>query len=128
MNSPQTNDATPTYGAPSLTRLFAVGALLPALVALTSEAIVELAPRNYLRSGLYPWLIFCVAALSWCAGRYLVPRWLAWILFAWESALLDILTITVCFRGGFFEDLPFTLMSAQISLVLLWAVVETSAW
>ncbi len=106
--------------------LFAV--LLPAVVALSSQAILILASPIHLQFWFYPWLVLCTAVLSWCAGRYLWPIWLSWLIFAWCCALLDILTIAACLGSTVDIQYAFVLVSAQISLVVLWAILETSSW
>ena len=120
--------SAPQAAFPSLGRLLVFAVLLPAAVAASNQALLKLAAPYYLQSFFYPWLALSTAVLSWCAGCYLRPAWLGWLVFAWGCALLDILTIAVCLGGAIDDHFAFVLVSAQISLVVLWAILETSNW
>ena len=103
--------------------------LLPAAVAGTNQLLFNLIPiHDGLRLLLYPWMAFTTAVLSWCAGRYLSPAWLRWIVFAWCLVLLDLLTIAACMSGPLSDDFAFILVSAQISLVVLWSILADVHW
>lgn len=113
---------------PSPGRLFVFAVLLPAAVAGSNQVLIKSAPTQVLQFWFYPWLVLSTAVLSWCAGRYLRHAWLGWLVFAWSCVLLDILTIAVCLGGAINDHFAFTLVSAQISLVVLWAILDTSSW
>lgn len=121
--------ATAASVLPSLPKLAVFAVILPVLVATTTQMLV----RNVrafpsLQSWLYPYLIFTTAILSWCAGRYLQPAWLRWILLAWCLALLDALTMIACLEGSLEDQFGYVLVSAQLSLLVLWAVLGTGYW
>jgi len=73
-------------------------------------------------------MAFTTAVLSWCVGRYLRPAWLRWLVFAWTLALLDFLTIAACLGGQVRSELGYVLVSAQISLLALWAILGPGTW
>lgn len=68
------------------------------------------------------------ALLSWCVGRYLQPSWLRWVVFTWCLILLDILTFAACLSGPLPFHLAYVLVSAQISLLILWAILSPVGW
>ncbi|MCI0333991.1 MAG: hypothetical protein L0228_12300 [Planctomycetes bacterium] len=125
MQSDENNRPIPATSAlPSLRRLFLFAVLLPAAVAASSQLLLETASGAL----LYPWLTFTTAILSWCVGRYLQPAWLQWIVLAWCLALLDLLTIAACLGGGVQNHFAYVLISAQISLIALWAILAPVRW
>jgi hypothetical protein len=123
-----TGERSSTGILPSRSRLLLFAVLLPAAVAGTNQwlhAAIPSAPS--LRAWLYPWMVFTTAVLSWCSGRFLQPAWLRWLVFAWCLALVDFLTITACF--SYVEAyLGYALVSAQLSLVVLWAILANVDW
>ncbi len=114
---------------PPLGRLFAFAVFLPAMVAGSNQLLFDLI-RSYpgLRVWLYPWMTISTAVLSWCVGRYLQPAWLCWIVFGWSLALLDLLTVAACIDHRIDEHFGFVLVSVQISLVVLWAILGPIGW
>jgi hypothetical protein len=113
--------------SPAQLLLFAV--LLPAVVAGTNQWLYEAIPSSrWLQSWLYPWMAFTTAVLSWCAGRYLPSASLRWIVFAWCLVLLDLLTLAACQDGRIADHFGYVLVSSQISLLVLWAVLAPISW
>jgi hypothetical protein len=114
---------------PSSRRLLAFAVLLPVAVAGTNQLFFDLISTHHaLRSWLYPWMALSTAVLSWCAGRYLQPAWLRWIVFAWCLALLDFLTIAACLDRRIDYQFGYVLVSAQISLLVFWAILGPGVW
>ena len=109
-------------------RLLVLAVLLPAIVAVTNQLLLETFPSAWLRTWFYPSLVLSTAVLSWCAGRYLYPAWLRWILFVWCLALLELLTIVACMTGKLADQFAYVLVSAQMSLLILWAVLGSGPW
>jgi hypothetical protein len=68
------------------------------------------------------------AVLSWCTGRYLSLAWLRWLVFGWCLALLDLLTIAACLSGPISSDFAFVLISAQISVIVVWTILANVDW
>ena len=123
------NDTQSTgLGLPPPRRLFGFAVLLPAAMAISNQLLLNLASGPWLRNWLYPWMAFTVAVLSWCVGRYLSPAWLRWLVFVWCLALLDALTIPACLSGPIEEHFAYVMVSAQISLITLWAVLSRVGW
>jgi hypothetical protein len=121
---------SPTDSAlPSRGRLLALAVFLPAAVAVSNELLFEqikYAPQ--LRPWLYPWMAASTAVLSWLVGRHLSPGWLRWLVFGWCLALLDLLTIAACLSGPIPRHFSYALISAQISMLTLWAILATANW
>jgi hypothetical protein len=113
---------------PSLRRLLVVSILLPAAVVASNMILLYVAPHKLLRSSFYPWMVFSVAVLSWSAGRFVRPAWLCWVVFVWSLVLLDMLTIAVCLAGPVDRSIGYVLVSAQIGLVVLWAILGSGHW
>jgi hypothetical protein len=113
---------------PPKTRLILCAVLLPAAVAGSNQLLLEWAPGHWLRLLLYPWMAISTAALGWCVGTYLSPPWLRWLVFGWCLVLLDCLTIAACIGGDVESQFGYSLVMAQISLIILWAVLATANW
>ena len=117
------------HSLPSTNRLLAFAVLLPAAVAGSNQFLFDLLPfHQSLRPWLYPWMALTTAVLSWSVGRYLSPAWLRWLVFAWCLALLDLLTIAACLDHRVEPQFGFVLVSAQISLIALWAILAQVGW
>lgn len=109
---------------PSRSHLLLSVVLLPAFVAGTNQLLFYLAP-----DWLFPGMVFTVAVLSWCSGRYLHPVWLRWAVFAWCLALLNLLTLAACLASGaLVYHFAYVLVSAQISLLAIWTILSPVAW
>jgi hypothetical protein len=125
---------TISYGSaapalPSLGRLLVFAVLIPAAVAVSNQALLKnVSTYHELRALVYPWMAASTAVLSWSVGRYLSPAWLRWLVFGWCLALLDLLTIAACLGSGVPRHLGYVLVSAQISLVVLWAILANVSW
>ena len=117
------------HALPSSGRLITFAVLVPAFVASSNQLLFSLVGIHYgLRVLLYPWMAFTTAVLSWCAGRYLSPAWLRWMVFGWCLILLDCLTVATCMSGPLTDDFAFILVSAQISLIMLWSILAEIDW
>src|SRR5688572_19193648 len=118
---------SPLFGSP--TRLVICAIVVPVVVAGTNQLLLNLMPHHsWLRPCLYPWMAFTTAVLSWSTGRYLVPEWFRWIVFGWCLVLLDVLTITACLTDRLEDHFGYVLVSAQISLLVLWTILAPVAW
>jgi hypothetical protein len=116
---------TPLSNLASPIRLLIFAVLVPAFVAGTNQWIYNAIPSaNWLEPWRYPWMIFTTALLSWCTGRYLPSALLRWIVFGWSLALLDFLTLA----GRIPDQYGHLLVSSQISLLVIWAVLATVSW
>jgi hypothetical protein len=73
-------------------------------------------------------MAFSTAVLSWCSGRYLPNAWLRWIVFAWCLVLLDLLTLAATQDGRIPDHFGYLLLSSQISLLVIWAVLGAASW
>ncbi|HEX2475901.1 MAG TPA: hypothetical protein VHK01_14215 [Lacipirellulaceae bacterium] len=118
-----------TPALPSPRRLLIFAVLIPAVVAASNQLFFQLAayqsPRRW---WLYPWMVFTTAVLSWCAGRYLQPAWLRWLVFGWCLVLLDLLTTAACLSGPVPTDFAFVLISSQVSLLVIWSILADVGW
>ena len=124
---PESKTATPALSSPGRLLVFAV--LIPAAVAASNQLFFQLAEfQSERRWWLYPWMVFTTAVLSWCAGRYLQPSWLRWLVFSWCLVLLDLLTIAACLSGPLPTDFAFVLISSQISLLAIWSILANVGW
>jgi hypothetical protein len=129
MTQVDAKNAIPAPTFSSWINLFAFAVLLPSAVALSNQLLFECIPRfPVLRGWLYPCMALTTALLSWCVGRYLQPAWLRFIVFAWSLALLDFLTIAASLERRIEYELGYVLVSAQISLLVLWAILGPGAW
>jgi hypothetical protein len=122
------NAATSSIGLASPLRLLLFAVLLPTIVAGTNQLLLRQFPSDWLQAWFYPILALSTAVLSWCAGRYLQPAWFRWLLFAWCIALLDLLTIIACMTGKLPDQFGYVLVSAEMSLLILWAVLGSGSW
>jgi hypothetical protein len=113
---------------PSRNRLILFAVLLPAAVAGSNQWLLTWAPGEWLRLLFYPWMAASTAVLSWCAGKYLSPAWLRWLIFGWCLLLLDCLTIAACVGGDVERHFAYVMVLAQISLIVLWAILATAKW
>jgi hypothetical protein len=109
-------------------RLLIYAILLPALVALANQLLIATLPGEDLRRWLYPTMAVSTALLSWCAGRYLYPAWLSWLVFAWSLALLDLISIAVCVVGPIEDHFGYLMVTSQACLVVLWAFLGADKW
>jgi hypothetical protein len=123
---------TKTKAATSLSspwRLLIFAVLVPAFVAGTNQWIYNAVPSvRWLEPWLYPWMIFTTAVLSWCSGRYLPRALLRWVVFGWSLVLLDLLTLAATQDGRIPDQFGYLLVSSQISLLVLWAVLGPISW
>jgi hypothetical protein len=114
---------------PSPGRLLICAMLIPVVVAVTNQLLLDvLYTYPKLSVLLYPWLALGTAVLSWSTGRYLYPAWLRWTIFAWSLVLLDLLTFIACITHRVDFQFGYILVSAQISLLTLWAVLGPGSW
>jgi hypothetical protein len=90
--------------------------------------LLEAAPSTWRQTWFLPAATASTALLSWCAGRYLQPAWLSWTVFAWSLVLLDLVTIAAGLTGPINSRLAYTLVSTQISLLIVWAVLGQISW
>jgi hypothetical protein len=115
----------PLTNSASLTHLLIFAVFVPACVAGTNQWLYNAIPSAlWLEPWRYPWMIFTTAILSWCTGRYLPSALLRWIVFAWSLALLDLLTLA----GRIPDQYGHLLVSSQISLLVIWAVLASVSW
>jgi hypothetical protein len=99
------------------------------MVAGSNHLLFELTESfEQLRVALYPWMAITTAILGWCVGRYLSPVWLRWIVLAWCLVLLDCLTILASFEHGLEQEFGYVLVSSQIGLLVLWAILGPPPW
>jgi len=126
--SKQGGAASINFDLPPLPRLFFFAALLPAAIAVLLQGMLEISSVKWLQTWYFPTLILCTAVLSWCTGRYVRPVWMQLILFAWCLALLDLLTILAGLRGRIEDQFGYVLVSAEISLLVLWTVLGSAPW
>lgn len=124
--TPLASDASPNL--PSRGRLVFLAVLLPTFVAATNQAAFKLAAHPGMQLWLYPWMVLTTAALSYCVGRYLNPTWFRWLLFAWCLVLIDMLTMANSWGSYEGHVFSYVLLSAQINLLMFWAVVGPSKW
>jgi hypothetical protein len=119
---------TASRNLPRLSRLLICAVLLPAVVAAANQLMIATLPGEELRRWLYPAMAGSTALLSWCAGRYLYPAWLSWLVFAWSLTLLDLISIAVCVVGPIDDHFGYLMVTAQTCLVVLWAFLGTDKW
>jgi hypothetical protein len=124
---PGTVPALSSLSPPGRLLLFAV--LVPIVVAASNQLLLAaIGTHRELAPWLYPWIVTSTAALNWCTGRYLSPVSLRWIIFAWCLALLDLLTFIACLTHRVDYQFGYALVSAQISLLSLWAISGPGSW
>jgi hypothetical protein len=113
---------------PAAGHLLTCAVLLPAVVAAANQLLIAALPDDQLRRWLYPAMAASTAVLSWCAGRYLYPGWLSWVVFTWSLALLDLISVAVCLGGPIDEHFGYLMVATQLCLVVLWAILSQSKW
>jgi hypothetical protein len=113
---------------PSARRLLLFAVLLPAVIVVTNHLLIETLSYDAAKIWCLPSLVASTAALSWCAGRYLHPAWFRMILFVWCLVLLDTLITLAGLTGRIDDQFGYVLVSAQISLLVLWAVLGARRW
>jgi hypothetical protein len=112
---------------PSLSRLFTFAAIVPAAVMALNTSLVVDAPIH-LRVLYYPTAAASIALLGWCSGTFLNKAGIAWIVFAWSLALLDLLTLVASRDSSIRYEFAYVLLSAEVSLLSLWAILGTGDW
>jgi hypothetical protein len=113
----------------SRAQIVAFAILMPATVAATNHLLLEAHRTNpRLSPWLYPWLVCSTAALSWSAGRYLRPPLIGWIVFGWTLVLLDLITIAACLSGAVAQQQGYVLVSSEITLLVVWAILAAVPW
>jgi hypothetical protein len=127
MEPPQQNAPAATT-LPPARRLLLFALLLPAFVAGANHLLINTLSGDSAKLWLFPALIASTAAMSWCAGRYLYPLWFRSILFAWCLVLLDGLVSMVCMSRRLDDPYGYVLVSAQVCLLVLWAVLGAQPW
>jgi hypothetical protein len=66
--------------------------------------------------------------LGWCAGRYLFPGWLAFLIYAWSLALLDLLTIIACMAGPLHREFAYAVLATQCCALAIWSTLADTGW
>jgi len=107
---------------PPIRQLILFAMLVPGAVMAANLAFIKLAPPNF----YFLFLVFSIAILSWCSGKYLSQAGLGWIVFAWSLILLDLLTIAA--RGPARYEIGFVLAFAQVSLLVFWVALGPVGW
>jgi hypothetical protein len=114
---------------PSPARLLLVAVVLPTFAATTNQVIYDNLGSSFdLRPWLYPWMALTTALLSWCAGRYIYPAWLRWLLFGWCLLLLDVLTIAAGEGHRVDDGTSYMLVAAQVNFLTFWAIMGPLGW
>jgi hypothetical protein len=120
---------TDTASTPSALQVLLFVFLLPAAVSASNQLMLGWAANtSELRVYVYPSMAASTAVLSWCVGRYLQPTWLTWLIFGWCLSLLGFLTIAACLGGPVRSQFGYILVSAQVSLLVLWAILGPGTW
>jgi hypothetical protein len=111
----------------SARRLLFFAVVLPGIVAVVNEAAIQDLPHSPWRIAVYPLMAASIAILSVCTGRFLRPGWLAWIVFGWSLVLLNALVVAVSLAAPY-RHFGYLMVTAQISLVVVWAILGPSNW
>jgi hypothetical protein len=90
-------------------------------------SLVVYAPAD-LRVFYYPTVAASIALLGWCSGQFLTKAGIDWIVFVWSLALLDILTLIAGRDSSIRYEFAYVLMSAEVSLLSLWAILGPGDW
>jgi hypothetical protein len=125
---PQTAPSPTISALPSARSLILFAVMLPAAIVVINQLLIESLSYDAAKIWCLPSLVASTAALSWCAGRYLQPGWFRMILFAWSLVLLDALIALACLKGRVDDQFGYVLVSSQISLLVLWAVLGAQPW
>jgi hypothetical protein len=105
---------------------FAVG--VPAAVVALNMPMLWAVSGTSLATWVYPSLVLSVAVLSGCSGTYLRNSWLGWLIFAWSLTLLDLLTFVASSNVKRGSEIGYVLVSAEISLLVLWGILGPGYW
>jgi hypothetical protein len=116
-------------GLPPARRLLLLCVALPAFVAITNQLVFFAISDQILSPAwLYPWMTFTTAFLSWGVGRHLDSSWLRWVVFTWCLLMLDIITNAACLGGMVPDHVGYVLVSAQITFVIVCAILGPWGW
>src|SRR6266446_2426638 len=123
---------TPSFQSakPSLPRIVLVGLVVPVLLCLLDRWLLA---REYdTGDSWHRWevsyqamsvFVLQVAFLSVLCGRLIQPAWLRWTIYAWCLALTDLNAVS-----SLTEDVGQVLITSQIGLITVWAILGTSSW
>ena len=67
-----------------------------------------------------------VAVIAWCSGRYIDHPVLTWAVFLWSIAFVDANFMLLRFTHWDFESVGYSFASAQLGLLIAWAVLGTA--
>jgi hypothetical protein len=112
---------------PSVPRLIAFAVIVPAAVMAVNMGIVVHSPFH-LRTFYYPTAAASIAILGWCSGTFLRKAWIGWIVFAWSLTLLNLLTFVAGRDSSIRYEFAYVLLSAEASVLCLWAILGTGYW
>jgi hypothetical protein len=112
---------------PAMRVLLHFAVILPAIVVGGNLAFLKWASSEW-KSWYFPIASISVAILGWCSGTYLRKAWIGWLVFAWSLALLDFLTLLATADFEVRDEFAYVLISAEISLLILWAVLGPGQW
>lgn len=113
---------------PPMRRLILIAVIMPAVIVAANMMLLKFGRADWVRTAFYPFLAANVAALSFFSGTFLRKTWLSWVVFAWSLILLDLLTYVSCLDGTIPAQFGYILVSSQISLLVLWAILGPGHW
>jgi hypothetical protein len=79
-------------------------------------------------------LVIEVGLLGMLCGKFIRPAWLMWLLYGWIWLVMDITVVPLAMQDvGPWETisadtLPAALLSAQLGLVIVWAILGQARW
>jgi hypothetical protein len=128
-SSPPGESAAGVYARNSL-----VGVVLPVLFAIVNGHLVpHWISNDWLSTTKAAAMVLAeICAYGILAARFLQPRWFAWLCYAWMLAVVDLSIFPLLPDAGWWRNssamLVHALWSAQLDLVVLWAVFGPMPW
>ena len=118
-------------------RLLGLAVLLPIAISLMDQwAAVQCGHDDSIWTvgAVYAIFVAQVGLVGWAVGRWLPQPVLCWTIYAWLISLVDVWVFFLAIgpRYGYESQplaaLPYALISAQIGMLAIWAVLGAAPW
>ncbi len=118
------------FGGDSRNRILFFAVAVPVMIWTVNTGIVG---SGFIHSsiaamlGCYVVFVGEIALIAWCVGRYMRHPVLRCVVFLWCIAFVDVLFVLIRFSMYDFSHVGYSFASAQLGLLIAWAVLGTSS-
>ena len=112
-----------------LCRVFLLAGLLPIALFLVDKWAIGTAAQGG-TTWVMPYMLLVgqVALVAWTVGRWLPHPVLCWAVYLWVLALIDLWALTLAYPSGLWGVCDYGLISAQVGLIAVWAILGMGPW